>query len=503
VNVASLEKCVQRMTQPPIIPGQDSVAPAASALFRVACLTLMGGCAALTCLSLYFAHDRSPLQEPVMGMVLVNLIAGVGFLVLAREVVWKTEQAGKRALRWVLAVGFVMRVLMMFSSPMLEYDFYRYLWDGAAVSKGLNPFYFSPADIMADSPSVPPELRKLAGESGEVLPRVTHPELRTIYPPAAQAVFGIAHAIAPWSLLALRCLLAVFDAASAVMVLLTLRNLGLPLTWTAIYWCNPLVVRETFNATHMDVVALPFTLAAVMLTLRDRHVLAGITLALAVASKLWPVVLIPAILSQARARRNGVLQSIAGFFTVSVAVFLPVALSTLDRTSGFVAYGSQWQMNDSLYGVLAWGVRFLLEAASWEPISRSILTRILAALILITWIAWQCRNIPINPLQLWDRSLLIVSAVFLLSPTGFPWYFLWVAPFLAIRPRRSLLALNCLLPLYYLSFLYRAQGSPEVFNNLIRWLEYLPVLFIMVCERLGTVREGIHANPRGQGVGMD
>ncbi|TVS21020.1 MAG: hypothetical protein EA424_01035 [Planctomycetaceae bacterium] len=35
---------------------------------------------------------------------------------------------------WVIVVGLGMRALMMPSTPMLETDFYRYLWDGAVLA---------------------------------------------------------------------------------------------------------------------------------------------------------------------------------------------------------------------------------------------------------------------------------------------------------------------------------------------------------------------------------
>ncbi len=113
-----------------------------------------------------------------------------------------------------------------------------------------------------------------------------------------------------------------------------------------------------------------------------------------------------------------------------------------------------------------------------------VVTRMLAALVMCGWIGWQCRSVPRMPVEWWDRSLLIVSAVFLLSPAGFPWYYLWVVPFLAIRPRPSLLLLNCLLPLYYLVFYYRGRDEGHYFDSVILWLEYVPVAAVFTWERI-------------------
>jgi len=39
-------------------------------------------------------------------------------------------------------------------------------------------------------------------------------------------------------------------------------------------------------------------------------------------------------------------------------MFLPFWLGGLNKTSGLVAYGSYWEMNDALFMILLWGVRY-------------------------------------------------------------------------------------------------------------------------------------------------
>jgi hypothetical protein len=100
------------------------------------------------------------------------------------------------------------------------------------------------------------------------------------------------------------------------------------------------------------------------------------------------------------------------------------------------------------------------------------------------WVFWLSRERSADSKQVWDRCLLVVAAVFLLSPTGFPWYYMWVVPFLAIIPRPSLLVLNCLLPLYYLAYYYRGLDRAELFDNIVVWIEYVPFGILAVWEWL-------------------
>ena len=171
-----------------------------------------------------------------------------------------------------------------------------------------------------------------------------------------------------------------------------------------------------------------------------------------------------------------------------------------------MAYGRQWEMNDALFMALTWGVAWF---AKLVPATFSVLqtqvdaaARIFTLLILGAWIAWLSRNEPAEPAEFWERSLLIVAALFLLSPTQFPWYYLWVLPFLVIKPRFSLLLLGALLPLYYLRFYYAARDNVGVFDYYIVWLEYIPVWCMLIYEwlvasgaRAGKPLGETHASP--------
>ena len=87
-----------------------------------------------------------------------------------------------------------------------------------------------------------------------------------------------------------------FDLAAGALVLLLLRRLRLPLIWFAVYWWNPVLIKEGLNTGHMDLVVLPFLLGAIYLALRDRPVLSAASLALAAGAKVWPVLLLAAFL---------------------------------------------------------------------------------------------------------------------------------------------------------------------------------------------------------------
>ncbi|MBW1945155.1 MAG: hypothetical protein JRJ51_20310, partial [Deltaproteobacteria bacterium] len=109
-------------------------------------------------------------------------------------------------------------------------------------------------------------------------------------------------------------------------------------------------------------------------------------------------------------------------------------------------------------------------------------TRVVISAILALCILWCIRRPEKNSVETGRRFLFVVSALFLLSPTQFPWYFLWMLPFLSILPCPSLLLLTPLLSLYYIRYYFQAKGMVHVHDNGIVWLEFVPVWCLLIWE---------------------
>jgi hypothetical protein len=102
--------------------------------------------------------------------------------------------------------------------------------------------------------------------------------------------------------------------------------------------------------------------------------------------------------------------------------------------------------------------------------------------LLSLWIIFLIQRGVESPEDLWDYCLALTAFLFLVSPTEFPWYYSWVIPFLAIRPLASLLLLNSLLPIYYLRFHFSEIDNVWLYDNLIVWAQYGPVILVLAWE---------------------
>jgi hypothetical protein len=443
-------------------------------------LLLVGLHLSLAFISPKFAYGSDWLARPIVVLVCIELAAGVLYVLAVLG--FRNDVSSKGLLVWAVVVGALLRACMMPSAPVLEDDYYRYLWDGAVVAHGENPYAYSPGDVLdgtEDSSAVPPVLHQLAKDSGLVVSRINHPHLRTIYPPVAQAAFALAHVLRPWSMAAWRVVLLLFDVAALALLVAILRTLKLNPLWLVTYWWNPILIKEVYNSGHMDVLALPFVLGAVLLTIRGRHVWAAGALALAVGTKLWPVALLPIILRPAFSRPKRLIAALCLFAVLACIALLPVYAAALDGGSGFLAYARGWEMNDALFMLFVWCARFFLRVFGANPTAAQSVARIAVSGMLVVWIARLARGNVTDPRDMCERCLLVVAAIFVLSPTQYPWYYLWLLPFLAVRPRLSLLLWTVLLPLYYLRFYLNARDQAAVFDNVIVWIEHVPVWILL------------------------
>jgi hypothetical protein len=430
-----------------------------------------------------FGYDVEVPQMPVLwlagGLVACGVLYSVGLpRLLAATTADAKDQRGLLLL--VIAAGLVARLVLMPSEPMLEDDYQRYLWDGAVVAHGHNPYAIAPATARAMGARTP--IGKLAADSGVIVPRINHPELRTIYPPVAQAAFALAHVMKPWSIVAWRVLLLACDLATLTLIIILLRAVGRSPLWAALYWWHPVVIKEFFNSAHMDAMLLPMVLGAVWLVWRNRPVEGSALLALAAGAKLWPAMLLPILLRPLLAEKGKLAAALSVFAIVLAACLWPILMGGLGDNSGFVAYAERWKTNSAHMQALEPAVAWLLAAIGLDGVSPALAARGLLAMVLATvvlalaWRSWSgCE-------ELLRKCALAVAALVLLAPAQYPWYTAWLAPFLPFLPLQGFLLLSVTVPLYYTFFHLAGIERAELFRQYVVWMIWVPVWAVLAVE---------------------
>lgn len=441
-------------------------------------LLVVAFAAILTLLSPLFGYEYDISEMPVLWLVVVLVLAGLVYFVCLPQLIADSLTCGQRETRLILAVivaaGLVARFVFFASEPILEDDYQRYLFDGAVTTSGHSPYAISPKDALADASS---DLGTRVREGGPAVRRINHPDLKTVYPPVAQAAFALAYLIKPWSLTAWRSVILLFDLATLAIILLLLQDVGRSPLWLALYWWNPVVIKELFNSAHMEAVVLPFVLLALWLAIRSRPIALALSLAFAAGAKIWPALLLPLLLRGRTFDARQVICASVLFAAVVAFWAIPVWLGGLDQHSGFVAYLSAWQTDSALFPALERAIGTVLPPEAAGLVARAVVAICLAILAI---------QVSVKPIETSDdlmgRASLVVGALVLLSPAQFPWYAVWFAPFLAFRPWSGFLLLTATIPLYYAGFYFLSRGLPDILEDVVVWIIWIPVWATLAFE---------------------
>lgn len=384
----------------------------------------------------------------------------------------------------MIVVGIGTRLTFIAAPPILEDDWYRYLLDGALAAKGLNPFAYSPEEIVLEQAPAP-YLEVASGAPSGVLERINHPHVKTIYPPLAQAAFAFAHIAAPWSPMGLRLVNMLSDVVCAALLLLVLRASGRRVELWIVYGWNPLVARELINALHMDALVLPFFAWALLCVYRRQNLTAWTAICLAAALKVWPAILLLPIARQmlAQPQRVGVPTKAFGIaFVIAAASWAPIWMGGFEEKSGFVQYARVWENNDLVFRQIRAVVDWILPVAGIAAWKVDIVTRRLVAGVFLVIVAILHLRPASSSDALATRMTAVCLLFFFMSPTQFPWYFTWVLPFLTVRPLYSPLLYVATMALYPLQYPLENTDGYWLFTDVLIPVQHLPVYGLLLFE---------------------
>lgn len=366
------------------------------------------------------------------------------------------EQHHRRLFGLLIVIALITRVTLLIGAGEYAHisdDVYRYVWDGKVNAHGINPYLYGPLE---------PEVSHLADST--IHPNINHPWLPTIYPPMAQNIFLAAYALDGDSIRGFKLIAAIFEILSALALFVWLRVTGIPRTHIILWMYSPLILIEFYLSTHLDILGLPFLVGSLIAFHQRRPLPAGLLLALATLVKFYGLFLLPFFFI-GLGRKLRLRFSLAFVGTV-VALYLPYTVGAGDAVFGSLfEYLSSWQFNGSVFILLKYIVE--LEYA-----------RIVVAALFVGWVSWLlvCRWSP------FDRMFAVLGGYLILTPTFFPWYFVWIFPFLLRNLSWAFLFLSGSVLLSYHVFIGKfAFGQWSV----IPWLgalEYVPFFILLALE---------------------
>lgn len=394
----------------------------------------------------------------------------------------------------LFAFGLLARLLLLFSEPVLEDDYHRYLWDGGVLAHGISPYKYSPSDIL-ESEDTPMMLKELSSWASPVPERINHPDLRTIYPAGAQALFSVSHFFGPWSLTAWRLMILIAELTSFAVLLSMLSHVAKSPLWISLYWWNPLVIKELMNSAHMEAVMMPFLLGGIYLAMKGLYARSSFILSIAASIKFWPALLLPLVWKVLLKRPFILCVTILLSLFIGAVIVWPFLQSGLNESSGLVAYGVKWKTNSAFFPLFESLVLFFTDLFSFSQKTGSLLARAIVGLFLVGLVFWFAFTKSLNSRNKNERSLFALSFIcftlFLLSPAQFPWYFVWVAPFLVFYPLWGFVVLVPFMAFYYLGFYFNTIDALRDYKFLLSFLIWLPVWGLLAFELINNRRRSV------------
>jgi hypothetical protein len=430
--------------------------------------------------------------------------------------------------RQLLVVAVLARVALIPMMPNLSDDIYRFVWDGRLLYQGYDPFAYLPSEIMRGEAAV-----NALGIDPELYDQLNSPNYYTIYPPVNQAVFALAAWFSPTSVRGNAIIIRLIIVAAELLTLwLLIRLLNIeqgirndefrsrtvttssfnirhslrfpvhcgrsgidihflrtvqneqkrpyqpPPRAILLYALNPLVIIELTGNLHFEALMITFVLGSVYLLRKRKIVGSGVALALAVCTKLIPLIFLPLYLRRLGWKRAMLFYAVVG--GVTVLLFFPLAtpelLAGMHDSVGL--YFQKFEFNASVYylvrevGFYQKGYNIIQSAGRWLAISTFLIIMLYA-------------------LRERERQLLAafgwVWLIFLLlSTTVHPWYVTPLLALTAFTPYRYALLWSGLVFFSYVG--YRATGFSE--NLWVTMIEYGAVVGMLVWEVIRWRRRG-------------
>jgi hypothetical protein len=363
-------------------------------------------------------------------------VAGMAYLFAIREF-FSTPRLPRHVIFIGLALAGLWHLPFLLTPPGPDDDIHRYLWDGRVQRLGYSPYVVVPSDPA------------LAGLHTRETRTLNHPDLASPYPPGAELFFRAVTAIHE-SIFALKVAFVVCDLAIVLVLLDILRGSGQAPHWVLAYAWNPLLALEVAGSGHIDIVGVLLLLVSAAALRRHRRTVAALAFGLAVAVKLLPIVLLPLYWKRVRLRDGALVAVVVGLLYVPFFNQGRISMGSLG------IYVRSFRFNDPLFAVL--------EQVTAPQLVAGL--AVLAGFLTAVWL--RSKTAAWSP----DAFAWPMAASLLCAPVVYPWYLLWLIPFLRSNFTLPLVIWTVsIIPTYYVWHL-RALGRPWLVPGWVMLLEY-------------------------------
>ncbi len=252
-----------------------------------------------------------------------DVISGLVFLISLVFILWQPDRSNFIWLISSYSLSFLSYLLLVRSDyktvktvlvilgiafcfvfkPNLSNDYFRFLWDGEMLTKGINPYEHIPDKLITNETfSESSYYVDLHRGMGELSARhySCYPSINQLYfylPALTSNNIGV-------NLFVMRIMILLTVLMGIFYLKKILHLLGLDSRRIWILVLNPLFIIETFGNVHFEAVMMSFVLAGIYFLMKSKDILSGFLLATAIQVKLIPLMVLPFFLRMIGLKRS-------------------------------------------------------------------------------------------------------------------------------------------------------------------------------------------------------
>jgi alpha-1,6-mannosyltransferase len=317
---------------------------------------------------------------------------------------------------------------------------------------GINPYIHAPSSR---------QLESLRDE--RIFPQINRQGHPTVYPAGAQLFFRLFHVLVGDSVSGFKAMMVVMELLTILVLILTLRASGFEEARVFLYAWNPLVIFEIGLGGHLDGLTVFLLVLSLYLAARNKRLPAVAALAFSSATKLYPVLLLPAFLN-----RGDRVKGTICFTGCFLLLYLPFF------TGGEKIIGFLPDYFTSPYESFNLGIKYLImdlmPSMDYFSISKAFVLILIVSGLFVLFKEKQNT-------QVIRYCYIMIGLLIVLMPTALhPWYVVMLVPFLCFFPAVAWIIFTCMLPL---SYIYYAP-SMHYLPVWVSLLEYGPLFLLLI-----------------------
>lgn len=230
------------------------------------------------------------------SLIQLSIIGWIGSILLIQN------YKAKDTFLWIF-LGIILKLILLFSTPQLSDDYYRFFWDGTLVANSENPYLNTPLEIS--------ENNELSNFQKGLYDGMNSKEYFAVYLPFNQIIFGVISFFGAENLIhQLIGIRLLFLLSETLLLILIWRQKKLN-RWWFLFFFNPFIMVESYGNLHFEL--LMVCLFAIGYFYLKNFTLKGFFLGLGAAVKPYILLFLPFVFIK-QFKQIKILSTTIGFF---------------------------------------------------------------------------------------------------------------------------------------------------------------------------------------------